>query len=491
MKNLKHYSLAGIAVILVFAFTGCSDGNEVTDGVTGVTLNEKEIYLPVGEKEILTATVLPANAPDKTVTWSSSNTEVATVEGGEVTGVAEGIVIITATAKNGRTANCLVIAGAGVESVGLNKTAFTTEIGRTVTLAATVLPANALSLNVTWSSSNTAVATVTGGTVRGVGVGTATITVTTMGKKADGEPATATCDVTVRAPITGMVWIEPGTFMMGSPVTEPEGYENEILHQVRLTQGFYMGIYEVTQGEFEEVTGFNPSYFFNEGQSEGYYNEVYYEGGYKDYPVEFITWYDAVEYCNLLSEKEGLTPAYTITDRSPSTGYPIRGADITIEWAANGYRLPTEAEWEYACRAGTTTPFNTGRYTITSGFNGQANFDGTLEPYNGAPAGDFLECPTPVGWYAPNDWGLYDMHGNVYEWCWDWYRSYRRTATGQTETDPKGPEDGLYKVLRGGSWWNTGVEIRSGFRDYDPPGAITGYSPLFGFRVVRSYSETI
>jgi formylglycine-generating enzyme required for sulfatase activity len=465
-----------------FAFTGCSDGSGETDGVTGVTLNKGEIYLAVNKTETLTATVQPGNAPDKTVTWSSSKTSVATVSGGTITTVAEGTAMITVTTKNGRTANCLVFVGADVESVSLNKSTLTLRTGKAETLTVTVMPENAGDKTVTWSSSAPTVAGVVNGTVTALAVGTATITATSTSD----NTKDSTCVVTVKEPmppIEGMEWIESGTFMMGSPVTEPGSFDDEYPHQVTLTQGFYMGKYEVTQGQFKELMGYNPGYFYNEGQSEGYYDDGYYEEGWKDYPVDSVTWYDAVEFCNKLSEQKGLEPAYTITGRTPATG-SITGATGTINWAASGYRLPTEAEWEYACRAGTTTPFNTGA-GITSGLDGQANFDGEWLPYNGAPAGDNLEYPTPVGSYAPNAWGLYDMHGNIGEWCWDWYASYRRTATGASpETDPKGSESGYNRVLRGGSWWHPGAGIRSACRDNFGPGTISNVSVFNGFRVV-------
>jgi formylglycine-generating enzyme required for sulfatase activity len=489
MKCIKTWIWAFAAIVAIvvtgFIVVGCESGNEVTDN-GGVTLNKTEIYLSVGKNEILTATV---QATNKTVTWSSSKTEVATVSGGTITGVADGIAIITVTAKNGRTASCLVIVGVGVESVTLNRSALTLRIGKTETLSATVAPAEAADTTVTWSSNNPTVATIINGTVTAHAVGTATITVTT----AEGGN-TAICNVTVISvpPINGMVWIDPGTFMMGSPLTEPEGLDNEIPHQVTLTKGFYMGKYEVTQGQYYEVTGYNPSFFYNYGQYEDLYNYNYYEDGWKDYPVENLTWYDAAEFCNKLSEKEGLTPAYTIRNRQPPTGYPIDGVDwntfkivttVTCNWDANGYRLPTEAEWEYACRAGTTTAFNTGN-SISSGLGGQANYDGEEQPYNGATEGNYLGYPTPVGWYEPNAWGLYDMHGNVSEWCWDWFIGYRSSATGQTETDPRGPEDGWFKLLRGGSWWDYGTDIRSARRYCYSAGDFYDNSIRHGFRVV-------
>jgi formylglycine-generating enzyme required for sulfatase activity len=251
-----------------------------------------------------------------------------------------------------------------------------------------------------------------------------------------------------RAP-DNFVRIKGGTYMMGSPADEPEREDDEIQHQVTVS-GFYMGKYEVTQKEYEEVMGTNPSAF--EGDN---------------LPVENVSWYDAVEYCNKRSQKEGLTPAYTISGE---------GDNRTVDWnyKANGYRLPTEAEWEYACRAGTTTPFSTGNNITTS----QANYDGNY-PYNNNAEGTNREKTTAVGSFAPNAWGLYDMHGNVFEWCWDWYGAY----SGGSQTDPVGAVTSTYRVARGGSWRDDGLYLRSARRDDDYP---SSWFYSLGFRLVRS-----
>jgi formylglycine-generating enzyme required for sulfatase activity len=140
---------------------------------------------------------------------------------------------------------------------------------------------------------------------------------------------------------------------------------------------------------------------------------------------------------------------------------------------SNGYRLPTEAQWEYACRAGTGTPFSTGNNITTS----QANYDGR-GPYNNNAKGENRGKTTPVGRsFAPNAWGLYDMHGNVWEWCWDWYGSYSSGA----QTDPGGAVSGYSRVIRGGSWDNYGQYLRSAYRNFDYP---YGRSYVIGFRLV-------
>jgi formylglycine-generating enzyme required for sulfatase activity len=206
-----------------------------------------------------------------------------------------------------------------------------------------------------------------------------------------------------------------------------------------------MGKYEVTQKEYVALMGTNPSNFKGD-----------------NLPVEQVTWYDAVNYCNARSRSEGLTPAYTVS-----------GTDVTWNRSANGYRLPTEAEWEYACRAGTTMPFSTGSNITTN----QANYDGNY-PYNGNAKGIYRQKTTAIGSFAPNAWGLYDMHGNVWEWCWDWYGDYGTAA----QTDPLGAVSGALRVLRGGSWFYSGRYARSAYRNYDTP---SNRLSNLGFRLVR------
>jgi formylglycine-generating enzyme required for sulfatase activity len=246
-------------------------------------------------------------------------------------------------------------------------------------------------------------------------------------------------------PVPAMVRIEGGTFTMGSPANEAERFDDEeVQHQVTVST-FYMGKYEVTQKEWREVMGNNPSRFQGD-----------------NLPVEQVSWYEAVEYCNKRSQREGLTPAYT-----------INGTNVSWNRNANGYRLPTEAEWEYACRAGTSGPFNMGNNISTN----QANYDGNY-PYNNNAKGTYREKMVNVGSFTANGWGLYDMHGNVWEWCWDWYGDYPRGA----QTDPAGAASGAYRVERGGSWSYDAQYLRSAYRlDYAPTDRIDD----LGFRLVR------
>jgi formylglycine-generating enzyme required for sulfatase activity len=239
-------------------------------------------------------------------------------------------------------------------------------------------------------------------------------------------------------PAERLVSIPGGIGFLGSPPSEPARDADEVGHWVRFS-GFYMGKYELSQQEYAAVMGTNPSYF--KGDS---------------FPVERVTWFDAVQYCNARSIQEGLTPAYG-----------IEGEKILWNQKANGYRLPTEAEWEYACRAGTTTAFYMGDTINTD----QSNYDGTYT-YAGSSVGIYRQQPAAVGSFPPNAWGLYDMHGNVYEWCWDGYAAY-----GSADWIPN------RRIVRGGAWYSAPQYLRSANRVRMSPYTKTSY---VGFRVVRN-----
>ena len=214
---------------------------------------------------------------------------------------------------------------------------------------------------------------------------------------------------------------------MGSPPSEEGHKEDERQHRVTLTRGFYLGTYAVTQAQWKAVMGGNnPSRFPGD-----------------DLPVENVSWKDAKAFCDNLSAKE-----------------------------CRRYELPTEAEWEYACRAGTPTPFHFGDTLSTD----WANHDGAFTDGQGQKRA-YRQKTTPVGAFnVPNAWGLHDLHGNVWEWCADWYADY---PDGDS-TDPKGPEKGEARVLRGGSWYNYPQRCRSAARNGRAPGYRRAYS---GFRV--------
>ena len=437
-----------------------TDGNKIAtcevtvmQPVTGVTLDKTTTTLSVGQTEQLTATVTPDNATNKTVTWSSNLPNVASVSSsGLITAVAVGTATITVTTTDGnRTAICEVTVTQPVTGVTLNKTTTTLPITGTEQLTATITPNNASNQNVTWSCNNTNIATVSAtGLITAIAHGTATVTVTTQ----DGN-RTAQFTVTVdRLYGITLIRIQSGTFTMGSPATEPERYSDETQHQVTLS-GFQISEKAITNEQycrFLNATGVPSS---GEGNVSGFGNQplisTYQWGvqyvsnewrpatGYANYPVVMVSWYGAKAFC---------------------------------DWA--GGRLPTEAEWEYACRARTTTPFNTGNNLTTA----QANYNGNY-PYNGNPAGTYLYRTQPVGSYAPNAWGLYDMHGNVREWCNDWYGNYGTTAV----TNPTGPSTGSSRVFRGGSWYLGAAVCRSAYRRSSIPDT---RNDSYGFRLAVS-----
>jgi formylglycine-generating enzyme required for sulfatase activity len=244
-----------------------------------------------------------------------------------------------------------------------------------------------------------------------------------------------------------LVLIPPGKFLMGSPQSEAERDADETQHEVAVTRPFYLGAYEVTQAQYQQVMGKNPSFFHPNNT------------GGTEHPVEQVKWGDAGEFCRKLSEM------------------PAEKA------AARMYRLPTEAEWEYACRAGTTSAFHFGDALSST----QANCNGNF-PYGGAAKGPYLARTAKVGSYPANAFGLHDMHGNVWEWCSDWYdeKYYQRSP----KENPPGPSQGVlstgfhgdfYRVARGGCWLDEPRGCRAAYRfrfmTSDP-------YRLVGFRVV-------
>lgn len=235
-----------------------------------------------------------------------------------------------------------------------------------------------------------------------------------------------------------MVFVASGTFTMGSPPSERMRGSNEgPQHEVTVSD-FYLGKYEVTQKEYQAVMWTNPAT---------------HKGG--NLPVENITWYEAIQYCNALSIKEGLTPAYT-----------IRGAAVTWNHAVNGYRLPTEAEWEYAAKDGN-------KDAVAFLYAGSNNAD-TVGWHNGNSRES-----QPAGSKEPNSLGLYDMSGNVGEMCWDFHGAYDTVP----QTNPAGAPTGSYHVGRGGCWYYDVQYLRTSFRAYIEPE--TRYH-MVGFRIARN-----
>lgn len=244
----------------------------------------------------------------------------------------------------------------------------------------------------------------------------------------------------------GFVLVEGGTFAMGDSFGDGNRYEKPT-HSVTL-DSFYISKYEVTQKEFASIMEFNPSSFSGDNS-----------------PVERVTWYDAVMYANKLSEKEGLTPYYNI-ENVTKEGDKITEATVTIA-GGKGYRLPTEAEWEYAARGGKQSKGYkySGSDNIDEVAWTEENSKGTIHT---------------VGEKKNNELGIYDMTGNIYEWCWDWYGDY----TEESKTNPTGPLNGTDRVNRGGSLLGDAYYATVSFRWLFKPE--NGYF-IIGFRLVRSY----
>ena len=237
------------------------------------------------------------------------------------------------------------------------------------------------------------------------------------------------------------VFVKGGKFLMGSPESENWKSDDELQHEVTVSD-FCIARHEVTQAEYSSLMNENPSNFHGD-----------------NLPVENVSWLDAVKFCNEKSKAEGLTTAYV-----------IEGSRVTWNLESEGYRLPTESEWEYACRAGTTTPFNL-EHSIGAD---EANFYGHY-PYEieenyfsqhklSTKPGIYRGETVNVGSFTPNKLGLYDMHGNVGEWCWDIYASYNTSSS----MNPIGPSTGTRRVNRGGGWNDFAKNMRSAYRAAAP-----------------------
>lgn len=267
-----------------------------------------------------------------------------------------------------------------------------------------------------------------------------------------------------------MVFIKGGTFLMGSPASERMRGEDEAQHSVTVDD-FYCDAFEVRQSDYEKVMGENPSY--NKGAN---------------LPVENVSFYDALEYCNRKSLAEGLSAVYKIGGKNAK--FP----DVSVDLAADGYRLLTEAEWEYACRAGTTTIFSTGNWNNPKDANYEGSYPYLIEE-------NYVRRTNPnvqpglnrgktiaVDSLSPNEFSLYNMHGNVSEWVFDYYGKYDDSVSagslgGKSVLNPLGAETGVYRVNRGGGFNDFGKHLRSAYRSASNP--LTKDRNL-GFRIARN-----
>ena len=379
-----------------------------------VVLSEHSVSLLPGASVALTATVYPENTTNNNVTWSSTNRNVASVVDGKVTAVAVGDCFIIADCQ-GVSDTCSVnVQAVEPESIELSQSNVTMNPGTTITLTATVYPSNTTNKTVTWRSSNTTVATVTNGVVKAVAAGECDIIATCQNVQ-------ATCHVTVKEvnsndntiTVNGvtfsMVPVEGGTFLMGTPATQTGSGTNERPQHFVTVSDYKIGQTEVTQELWVAVMGSNPSAFPGDPQR----------------PVDNVSWEMCQEFIDSLNRLTGMN-----------------------------FRFPTEAEWEFAAKGG-----NQSKGYIFAGSN----------------------TPAPVAWYSTNsgsktqpvaqkeanELGLYDMSGNVCEWCSDWYVSYESysSASSVPVVNPTGPATGSYKMLRGGSWFEVAKCCRSGYRN--------------------------
>ena len=269
-----------------------------------------------------------------------------------------------------------------------------------------------------------------------------------------------------------MVAIEAGEFSMGSPAAETGRQANEKQHRVRITQRFLVGVHEVTQAEYERVMQSKPSWFSATGGGAARLTG-------KDtsrFPVEMVSWFDAVAFCNRLSKLDGFEPYYKVVVVKQA-GDSISSGVVTIN-GGQGYRLPTEAEWEVACRAESAGPFFFG--ASNSGREANVKPTSVAGGYGEVSKWPDQQMPGSVGSFPANKWGLHDMHGNVGEWCWDWYdNDYAHSP----QADPAGPELGTQRVQRGGSWMALEGNCRAASRFWQTPDERKNFS---GFRVART-----
>jgi len=374
---MKKVTLHVLVVLLLITMTVTCKKDVL---VKFVRLNITTLTIPIGQTATLTATILPENATNKAVTWESSNTGIAIVNNGIVTAKAKGTAIITVKTQDGKkTATCSVTVDHYVTGVTLNKNQLILDIGEAELLTAIVLPENATNKEVSWTSSHIYVANVIEGKVIANAAGRATITVITK----DGN-FKATCMVTVS--FDNMVWVEGGTFTMGCCDDDEYLGTGVPRHQVTLSS-YYIAKYQVTQKLWTDIMGGNPSYFVGD-----------------DLPVENINWNDTQRFIAKLNRIAG-----------------------------TNYRLPTEAEWEYAARGGSQS--HGYQYSGSNNLNEVAWWGGNSN-----------NTTHPVGTKQPNELGIYDMSGNVLEWCQDLLGVY----PDEPQINPQGPTAGIPRVVRGG-----------------------------------------
>jgi formylglycine-generating enzyme len=271
---------------------------------------------------------------------------------------------------------------------------------------------------------------------------------------------------------SGFALIPAGSFTMGDQSSPRVGYSVELPVRSVYLSAFYMGTTEVTKAQWDST--------YSYAMANGYTFDNTGAGKASSHPVQTVSWYDVVKWCNARSQQEGLQPCYTVGGVTYKTGQSVPVCDFT----QNGYRLPTEAEWEKAARGGLSAqnfPWgNTITHTQANYYSSSYSYDVSVtRGYHPTYRAGSDPYTSPVGSFSPNGYGLYDMAGNVWEWCWDWYSG---SYSGAGTSDPRGNTSGSNRVLRGGSWSHFADGTRVAYRDYDYPYDGRDYS---GFRLAR------
>jgi formylglycine-generating enzyme required for sulfatase activity len=530
LKKRSFFAVITIMAIglIVLPLIGCPEDNGSSSSSSSrsgisITLSQDTLEMKKGDDPVkLTITV--NNTDNKAVTWAfDGGSNIVEVEEVEVEDTEDPVIVaLNIKAKKFGTTKIIVTSVADEKvkatctvtvlsfSISLDKSSLDLFVGgEPETLTSTVknIEGNIEEdETVTWKSSDNSIASVDDdGVVTAKKVGRATITATISisdGESDDEE--TAECKVVVCANYISnqdntdgigieMVQIPAGKFMMGLPANE-NGFNGEgPQHEVTLTKSFYIGKYEVTQAEYRTVTTGSPSNHDTSVDDEDDTPDLL--------PVEQVSWYDAVVFCNRLSILENLPPVYSVNNETDPDSWNLyfmgeddklhidKNKKIEIDRNKTGYRLPTEAEWEYACRAGTTTLYSTGK-TYPKNAQNYVIEDEVVPDIinyfyfekNSEKNGE--KMTHKVGQKLPNAWGLYDMNGNVFEWCWDWFADH--SANAAAVSDPFGPEVGTSRVARGGSFESNYARMRSTYRNSMDP---TGRGLSVGFRLVRSIEE--